>query len=505
MSWSRWNWLDDAVLPLAVAILRACWLWPWLELTRRWFSPSRQETLLPVSLMIALFLGGMAAGRWASIDPKGLRDPSGLWRARLAVAGGGLVIIVLVLWGRFYRMSYHLWNVRWLGALGLSLTHWGDEIPAPFITLIASAYLWLRGVLDGRRPLLYDDVWGAFAAGFVMLALLVLGAAATQSGIPTGTEHAVLLFFGTGMAALALSGLEVARGSGRRQTEAQLKLNRYWLVSVASVIVGLLGLGLGLSALIAPETVARALSWTSIILKILGWLLYYLFFAFSYLIFLILDPLIRWLRSLLSSPSPREPMQMPDFQRQFEEMTQGQPATIPPALEEAFRWLGLAIVVLVIGLAFALALRRFWVGKEDEVEETRELILSRDLLQEQLSRLWRNWLQRLRRAPSVVFSPFLSLEGEPDTRRAIRAIYQALLAAAGERGLPRARGQTPIEYRNRLGELFPNAPGALDTVTDEYVQARYNPDVPTVEQAERARQAWEELQATLTARDDHEA
>jgi hypothetical protein len=417
-----------------------------------------------------------------------------------------LVIIVLVLWWQFYRQPYRLWEVRWLGALGLSLMHWGDEIPAPFITLIASAYLWLRGVLDGRRPLLYDDVWGAFAVGFVALALFALVAVVPQSGMPAGTENVVLLFFGTGMAALALSSLEVARGSKRRQAEVPLRLSRYWLASVASVIVGLLGLGLVASALIAPETVARALSWTSIVLNILGWLLYYILFAFSYLIFLILDPLIRWLQSLLSSSSPREPMQMPDFQRQFEEMTQGQPATIPPALGEAFRWLGLAIVVLVIGLAFALALRRFWAGNEDEVEETRELILSRDLLQEQLSRLWRNWLQRLRRAPALVLSPFLSLEGEPDTRRAIRAIYQALLAAAGERGVFRARGQTPIEYRETLSASLPNTQSALDTITDEYVQARYRSEPPTVEQAERAHQAWEEIQTGLGAKAyDHHA
>ncbi len=505
VSWDRWNWLRETMLPLAVAVLRACWLWLWLELLRRWFTPSYPGALLPVPLLIGLFLGAMAAARWACAGPRGVQDPSGLRRQRLMVAGGGVLVLVLVLWWQFYGQQYRLWDVRWVSALGLRLTHWGEEVPAPIVTLLAGAYLWLRGVLDGRYPLTHEDVWGVFVLGFVALALAVIAAGAASGDLPAGTGRAVLIFFATGMAALAFSSLEAARPSGRRRPEIELKLNRYWLASVASVIAGLLALGLILSVLIAPETVARALSRTSVLLNVSGQLLYYVLYVVAYLAFLILEPLINWLRSRFGTSTPREPLQVPDFQRQFEEMARGQPVGVSPALAEAFRWIGLTALILAIAMAFALALRRFWVQTEDEVEESRELILSRDLLAAQLSRLWRHWLERWRRAPAMALVPFLSLEGEPDTRRAIRAIYQALLATAGAWGLPRTRGQTPIEYRDTLGELFPNAPGALDTVTDEYVQARYNPDVPTVEQAERARQAWEELQAALTARDGHEA
>jgi len=307
------------------------------------------------------------------------------------------------------------------------------------------------------------------------------------------------------MTALALSSLEAARSSRQRRPETELKLDRYWLVSVVSVIAGLLALGLFVSAFIAPETVIRAFSWVSGPLSVLGQLLYYGLYVIAYLAFLILEPLIYWLRRQFAILGPREPLQVLDFQRQLEEIARGQPTGIPPAFAEAFRWIGLMALILAIAMAFALALRRFGAQEMDEVVETRELILSRDLLADQLSRWWHRWLRRLRRASVTALSPFLSLEGEPDTRRAIRAIYQALLSTAGERGLPRARGQTPIEYRDILGELFPNTPGALDTITDEYVQARYSPDVPTVEQAERARQAWEELQAALTNPNGHKA
>jgi small-conductance mechanosensitive channel len=505
MSWDRWNWLRETTTPLAVAVVRACWLWLWLELLHRWLTPSYPKELLPVPLLIGLFLSAMAATRWVSAGSKGMQDPSGLRRQRLMVAGGGLLILTLVLWWQFYGQQYRLWDVHWISALGLRLTHWGEEVPAPIITILAGAYLWLRGVLDGRYPLTHDDVWGSFAAGFVTLAVAIVTASAAGESLPKDTGNVIFLFFATSMIALAFSSLEAARSSRQNRPETELKLDRYWLASVVSVIVGLLALGLLVSAFIAPETVIRALSWVSGPLNVLGQLLYYGLYVIAYLAFLILEPLIHWLRRQFAILGPREPLQVPDFQRQLEEIARGQPAGIPPAFTEVFRWIGLAAFILAIAMAFALALRRFGAQEVDEVAETRELILSRDLVADQLSRWWHRWLRRLRRASVTALSPFLPLEGEPDTRRAIRAIYQALLSTAGEQGVPRARGQTPIEYRDILGELFPNAPGALDTITDEYVQARYSPDVPTVEQAERARQAWEELQGALTTPNGHKA
>ena len=35
MRWLRWNWLDQGLLPLLLATIRFCWLWPWLILLRQ--------------------------------------------------------------------------------------------------------------------------------------------------------------------------------------------------------------------------------------------------------------------------------------------------------------------------------------------------------------------------------------------------------------------------------------------------------------------------------------
>jgi hypothetical protein len=496
MSWRRWNWLNDAWLPLLLATLRACWLWPCLEIVRSGLSPSLPGELLPMPLIVVIALGGMAAARWA------LTGNASLLRARIEVAGLGLATILAALWYQFYR-AIPVWDVRWVSALSQAMLHWGSEVPPPFIVLLAAAYLWLRGVLDGREPLNHEDIWGAFTVGFLGLAFALLAAATGSSQLLASVSRLIFPFFAIGMAALALSSLEPVNKSVK-ESETRLGFDRYWAASVASVTVGLLGLGLVLSVLVTPEMVANSLSWTSAVLQILGQILVLVFLAIAYLILLLLEPLLTWVQTLARPDAPVPQLQLPDFQRQIEEMGQGTtPASL--TLGEWPRWVGLAGLIVLIGVIFALALRRFRRSAGGETDEIREMILSGDLLQAQLATLWRNWRDRFRRAPERVFDPFLSLEGEVDARRAVRAIYQALLGAAKARGLPRLRSQTPLEYQRTLEEAFPDAQDALNTITSGYQRARYAPQPPPTEHVEWVRQAWNRLRTAFEAQDDDKA
>ena len=496
MSRQPWNWVSDGVLPAAVVILRACWLWPWLQMLHRWLAPSQAGPLLSLAWIIGLQAAGIAAAR-LTLARRAPDAKDSLARERLVVAVLGMLGILLALWWNLQRANYPLGDLRWLGALAVSLTHWGDEIPAAFVALLVGAYLWLRGVTDGARPLLYDDVWGTFAAGFVALLLLLLLGRVTGDGVPAGIEGSVLALFAVGMMALALASLDLARGIGRQRGQLPLQVNRYWLVSVVVVVLGLLILGILLSLIFAPEVVARAMGWMSWLLRAIGWILYAIFLVVVYLVFLVLEPLIYWLRGQLAATPERPPFQLPNFQGQFEEITPGAPVALPAAYTEALRWGGLALLILAIGVAFALALRRLLPPPEEEVEETRELILSRQLLEEQLAQLWQGWLKRLRRGSAKAFGPFLSLEGEASGRQVIRAIYQMLLATAQARGHPRPRQRTPLEYRQELASTWPQAGPALDTLTEEYVRARYGEVPPETSQVERVRQAWEQARAIL--------
>jgi hypothetical protein len=503
MSWKRWNWLDSGVLPLTLAVLRVCWLWPWLALLQRWVAFSYEGTLLPLGAVLGLLLGGAVAARWALTLTA--------IRARAAVAVIGLLVVFMMLWWRLYRVQYGLWDLRWVAAWGNEMTTWTDwetrGVPTPVFMLLAMAYLWLRGVLDGGRlSVMREHVWRTFVAGFIALALLLLVAPVDGGGLPEGTGNLLWLFFATAMVALALTGLKAAGGldnivGTEEEGDARPRFDRYWLGSVVSVITGLLGVALMLSALIAPDAAAQVLRAVWIVVRqgiLYLWILISLvIYPIAYLLALALRPVLDRLVEFIG-PDGLFGLKLPEAPRP-EELRKGEAAGAFDSMPDELRWVALVVLIVVIGLAFAFALRRLLSGAKarNGIVETRETVLSRDLLQEQLTKLWQSLVDRLRRASKAAVSPFLSLEGELATRRVIRAVYQTLLANAQERGLSRLRGQTPIEYRRELVKSWSTNREALDVITDGYVQARYASDPPSAEQAEFVSQAWENVQESL--------
>jgi hypothetical protein len=505
MSLRRWNWLDEGVLPLAVVLLRTCWLWAWLRVLQHWVAFSFEGTLFPLGLVFGLLFVSLVMARGA------LR--LGTAWGRLGVALAGLGMLFLVLWAQLYRARFPLWDVGWLGTWATEMTDWSNwevrGIPLPVFALLGGAFLWFRGVLmAARSDFSRDRIWRIFVAGFAALAVLLLVGNLSEGWLPPATSNIVWLYFGTGMGALALSSLSAGGGlnspilAERDPADLQLRADRYWLLSVASVIVVLLGLGLLFSAVVAPEAASQLLRAVWLVVRqgiLYLWLAVSLIiYPLAYLLALAFSPvaeaLLRAARSLnpqWSQPTDRfNPDQIPKPQDGFS-------ASLP----EAVRWVALAATILLIGLAFALALRRMLdaTRKREGIEEMRETVLSRELLQEQLAALWRGFFGRLRQAPQAVLGPYLPLEGETDSRRSIRAVYQALLAAAKARGHERERSHTPVVYAQELARDWPEGREPLETITSGYVQARYGRQPPTADRAEAVQAAWERLQPLLPA------
>jgi hypothetical protein len=500
MNWRRWNWLEEGMIPLLVVVLRICWIWPWLEWLRRWLSPSAAMPYLPLWALAFLFVGGAFAARLALARTSTLK-PNSLRRARLWVVAAGLGVIAVLLWQHYSRAQYALWDVRWASTLAYELTHWQEQVPPAFAALLVAAAVWLRGMMDGREPMLHEDVWGVFTRGFLALALLLLATRADPNGPPPHIDRWTVALFAVGMTALALSSLQLAHITGRwgASPRADLRMNRYWLATAAAVIAVLLVLGLGLSWLVAPETVARAFSWVGVLLNLVGVVLGYVLLAFAYVVFWLLSPLIDRLRELMSRLRQNDdPFGSSDFLRQLQQFLETPSQELPPATVESLRWLGFAALLIVIAIAFALALRYFGSRHGEETDETRELIFSSDLLQEQLASLWRKWRQRFSGRAAGKADPYLSLAGEMENRRLIRAIYQAMLAAATAQGHGRVQAQTPVEYQAALTARFPTGGAALATITAGYMQARYGLDPPPASQVEAVQRAWDALQEVLT-------
>ena len=474
-----------------ILLLRLSWLWPWLLSLERWLLPPDVRPILPLWLVALLLLGGALTVRLLPVDPQRPR------RARLPAAGIGLAAVALTLWLRWERHAYALWDLRWIVQQGVQLTHWADGFSASFLTLLLAAFLWLRGMRDNPAPS-HDDVWRAFVAGFIALALLLLAGRidpAAPSGLPPDSiGRWIMLFFATGMAALALAGLRLARNV--RQQDAPLLANRYWLAGILVTILVLLGLGVLLGLIITPEGMAQVFGWTrtagSWIVAVTGYVAY----AMAYVLFLLLTPLIEWLRGQMGEPKPLE---LGGAVQEMEDTLQGRtPLEIPPAVDESLRWLGLAGVLAVIAVAFGLALYMLRRREEEELDETREIILTSDLLRQQAADLWRRLRSRLHRG-QVAEDPFFSLQGEEPMRRAVRETYRRFLTAMAQAGRPRLPRQTPGAYARDISSALPAAAMPVAALTDRYVAARYGVTALDRNDIQDAQDAWEEIQAQLAA------
>lgn len=492
MTLPRWHWLNDGVVPLLVVLVRLSWIWPWLEMLRRWLTGSAPEPWLPLWSLPLLLLGGTVAARLAGEQERPIAV------TRVWVAGSGLLVILVLIWWRLTAGQTALVDLRWFALLVAEVTRWEGELSPVLFALFVAAGLWMRGVADASARRTRDDVWRTCATAYAAFALLAVAGQLDRGGLPAGAEQWVMVLVASSLSALALSSLELARsvrawGSDRGAPPA---LSRDWLVSVAVVIGLMLVVGLGLGALITPGTAVQVLEWVAIPLRWLATLVGYVILALTYVLFLILTPLIEWLRAQLAEQEPRE-AQETGFGQQLEELTSQSPFALSPAAEESLRWLGVVGLLVVMAIAIALLVRFYRRERENDPDETRETILTGDLLQEQMVALWRRlraWGRGRRRA----IAPFLGLDGEEASRRALRALYQQLLALASAAGLARLPDQTPREYMGRLAARWPGHDAAWMTITQAYIMARYGERLPEAAQVGAAQEAWAEVAPAVT-------
>jgi hypothetical protein len=487
MNWKHWNWLDGFILPVALSIMRVCTLWLWLVLLQRFLMPSYQGPLLSAYGMTAVILASLFLTRWS------VRWLRPIMRARILVAITGLLIIFWLLWAQLYQSQFVLWDAAWLRTWGQEMLFWQNELPPAYLLLFATIYLWLRGIIDGSRTLSHVDAAAAFITGSLSMIVFLFFVNLDTQPPPTQTSALIFIFFTMALVALSLSSLKRGRTHETLLSTAvaNLHLNRYWVSSAFTVIAVLLVLGLILSAIIAPESLQQILGWAGQAVLELLLLVIKIISLILYPVLLLLSWLVTNAFRLLSS---REYLEISQFDEELRSQPEEMTRQIEPAIQQLpdeIRWLALGLAVLGIALLFALILRRLRDDDNLDIRETREFIFSKALLLAQLAQLRPSWLNK-----TTLSQIFLSLHGEIDTRRAIRALYQKLLALAHEQGLPRPIANTPVEYSYSLAQSFSrHAREALATITHNYHQARYAEEPPTMTQVEETERAWAQLQS----------
>ena len=131
------------------------------------------------------------------------------------------------------------------------------------------------------------------------------------------------------------------------------------------------------------------------------------------------------------------------------------------------------------------ARRRIRRNDEDE----RESVWSSQIALSGLGEAWRRLWGRLRPA---------GRDHEFAAVGAIRAIYREMLRIGAAANSPRARHQTPHEYRPVLAGRLPARGVDIETVTEAYVRARYSPHLPELSEIAGAREALERIKTSAS-------
>lgn len=500
------NWIEAILLPVATAVLTATWLSLWGGwLVRVLQEAAASASMLTSATLTLLILAGASVTRYVLAhlgepDPdrpsqrRRLRGDPGP-RTRAVIVLAGLVATVAALW-----LTY---GVEFPAGFWRGLTHWKSTIPPEIVNLALSVYAWRRGIVVGRNVLPFSELEQTFYGGVAALAVLLVLNSLRPVIAPEEVLGPVLVFFLAGLSALALASFERFRRQQREAIVAAPALTRYWLLTMANVVGWILVGGLLLAGIVSPGLVGRLLRpITDALFPVVAFGLTLLVLA----VFWLLEPLAvalalailrvsEALRSLLNLNLP-QPDQPPDLAAAREAVITFLNSPLGRVTTSS---LTLLLMVIAIALVFWLVVRRFARLSRADVDETRESLLSRELLWSQLKSLLQRRAGRTPPAPS----PFLGLTGPAsDPRRRIRQAYQGLLTWAQAQGQGRAPGQTPTTYSQRLAAAWPDSREAFITLTDGYTHARYGGEAepPTAEMAQAAEAALNQLQAPAPQR-----
>ncbi len=545
--WKRWNWLEDGIIPLAAALMYASWVYPLFALFLRNTVTGTKNPGFTFGLCLAVLLGGVIAGKVASQNSLGI--------VIVVIGGLAAIWIALLLTVPTEAQDTSLWFSNILDRLKVGAE--GEPVPVPFMVGLCIVLLWWRGIRIASEDygetvgsfvtgvvaligLLFLSVLlpssaaetpskmvqglgGAFGPlvflgslfGAVVLAalsrslgeqatilsqlLLTIGLLSLALILPVGPSAKelggwLLLFLASGLATLALRGVLHALHEQARRTGIRLRVDRYWIMTVLGVVAVVLALGLIIGQIVAPGTLTGAFGLLKPIWTTLTQILLLLLYALAYLFFSLFEPLLAKIQDRPSQPAPRL-FESPLDPEAVEELGR-EPIQVPPILGQILQAVLILGAVALVAWFFVRAVKKKKreILVQDDVIETRETILSLDLVRSQLRGLFDGL--RGDKAPP----PFLDPGPPGDPRRIVRELYQRLLARGIEQNVPRAVEETPSAYQRALLYLCEDERKSLETLTLAYEVARYGIAPPTPGQVQAAQDAFARIDAALQAR-----
>jgi hypothetical protein len=153
----------------------------------------------------------------------------------------------------------------------------------------------------------------------------------------------------------------------------------------------------------------------------------------------------------------------------------------------------LTVVALALVVGLILWAMNAVIGRRQEGDEERETVFSTGLMAQALRDLFKNSQDRLGALLGQARQFGL---GGLFAAFTIRRIYAQMSILAARRGYPRAKADTPLEYRPALRKAFPGCEPDIERITQAYLGVRYGELPETPEDLDAVRRAWEQLRET---------
>lgn len=227
----------------------------------------------------------------------------------------------------------------------------------------------------------------------------------------------------------------------------------------------------------------------------------------SFFGYLFASALILLTRNVEDTPAPPPTLTPPPL---------ATPAPIPPATPNPIMSMVISSAFWALLIAFVIGSLLFFLrerGYRVDIDRARSYgIAITGWLREIWARLTgraravgREWRARMRDTGTVLKPqtgsplprPRLIRLNALSPREQIRYYYLALVRRAGERGVGRRESETPLEYVQNLKEVWPEAEGDLDELTQAFLEARYSPQPIEKADANSIKERWKRLKARL--------
>jgi hypothetical protein len=485
------DWLAVVFYPLAVVLMEAFWVYPWLVWLGGWPVFSERRPALSLAAVIIVLAVSLPVTRVF------LRQKWPMRTIQSVIIGGGLLTILLVL-GIEYRAGFTFLSGAWFVHTGQVL---GSTFVSPGTIVVALPvllYLWWRGIILGQTTSYFRDIYRSFLLGMVALIALIImwqissGSESFAAPGP-GIGLSVIAFFFFGLMSIAVCHLYAMRGSMPKEEAALTSVWR-WLPIMLGVVGGMVVIGFIVASVFSEEFFVSIGHGAGIVFDFLGKIFNYLLIPLNY----VFEGIFWVLRFLINLLRTNQPLQPEDIgQPGFPEMSEVVQRELPAMLMTAIKWLVIALIVAAVIFILAKAVSRFRAQRaREEIEEIHESLWSWRGVRDDLRLLFRMMGKRFQRKRVPVVA--LADTDEGTSRRLnVREIYRHLLREAARSGLARYRHETASEYASRLEKAVPDSREPLDRLTGLYIDVRYGETSPPEEQVDSANIIWRALRGLL--------